>query len=192
MSSNFDTSNGRVIDFVHPLQYAYANAVHPDHALYAQAGFPGYDMQAMPPSVMMPATLAHSYPFPSNFTPNLGSNFTPNLYSPNYNPNLYTPSLASSYNPTPNYPTPNFPNLGTSYPQDPTDLHQRIETKMDSILNAQKTEALSNQIEKLSEQVSGLSRKVQCNEIKESNNSEEAINGKLKAILAESKKQEAW
>jgi hypothetical protein len=62
---------------------------------------------------------------------------------------------------------------------------------MDSILNAQKTEALSSQIDKLQDQVHGLTRKMQCGEFSTSNN-EEVIHNKLKALVAESKKQEAW
>jgi len=168
MSANFDTNRGRVIDFVHPLQYGYPTPVHPDYALYAQAGFPGYEshLQAMPPPSMMPATL--------------------NLYNP------YSPSMGAAYHSTPYTPPQSF-NLGSSYapPQDPSDLHQRIETKMDSILNAQKTEALSSQIDKLQDQVHGLTRKMQCGEFSTSNN-EEVIHNKLKALVAESKKQEAW
>ena len=190
MSTNFDTNRGRVIDFVHPLQYGYAAPVHPDYALYAQAGFPGYEshLQAVPPPSMMPATLY------ANANNNLYNPYSPSLGAPFYStpytqPQSFGNSLGSSYAAPQSFSN----NLGSSYapPQDPSDLHQRIETKMDSILNAQKTEALSSQIEKLSDQVHGLTRKMQCNEFSTSNN-EEVINNKLKALVAESKKQEAW
>ena len=199
LNANFEANRGRIIDFVQPLQS--------DYALYAQAGFPGYEMPNLSvpyPTYVSPGSLAYSA-----YNPSMGSAYSA------YNPSAYplalgsqaaftspsayaTPSLGSAYTSPSAYTTPS---LGSAYTHqgNNSDLHQKIETKIESIMQAQKAEALQSRVDNLTEQVRTLSRSIEmplrrssfdmdsrrCKE-----DSINSINSKLQQLAEDSRRQE--
>ena len=207
MSSNFDASRGRVIDFVQPLGCQY----HPDYAIYSQAGFPGFDPVLAAQYSNIPPGAAYTNPaytplaVSSQYTAlnALGSAYTP--------PTAYNPhALASAYNPTPHNPSAYHYNTLAS-PTDSKELHQKIESRIDTILQQQKAEALQSKIENLTEQVRTLSRSMELGEFRgerrssmDNNNlrssmdnlrrddeyQNNSINSKLQQLIEDSRRQE--
>jgi hypothetical protein len=130
-------SRNNLIDFVHvpqvPLGQAYEEGFHP--SIYAQAGFPGY---AVPQGY--PAQLGVAYqPLPLQ------------AYPVGYPQPIAAPAClpAASY----------APELGSAVPPVESEavLHQRINEKIDSIIQAQRDGMLNSKIESLSSKVQQLS-----------------------------------
>jgi outer membrane murein-binding lipoprotein Lpp len=135
LSSAYSRNN--LIDFVHvpqvPLGQAYEEGFHP--SIYAQAGFPGY---AVPQGY--PAQLGVAYqPLPVQ------------AYPVGYPQPIAAPAClpAASY----------APELGSAVPPVESEavLHQRINEKIDSIIQAQRDGMLNSKIESLSSKVQQLS-----------------------------------
>ena len=128
-------SRNNLIDFVHvpqvPLGQAYEEGFHP--SIYAQAGFPGYAV-------------------PQGYPAQLGVAYQPvQAYPVGYPQPIAAPAClpAASY----------APELGSAVPPVESEavLHQRINEKIDSIIQAQRDGMLNSKIESLSSKVQQLS-----------------------------------
>ena len=133
LSSAYSRNN--LIDFVHvpqvPLGQAYEEGFHP--SIYAQAGFPGYAV-------------------PQGYPAQLGVAYQPvQAYPVGYPQPIAAPAClpAASY----------APELGSAVPPVESEavLHQRINEKIDSIIQAQRDSMLNSKIESLSSKVQQLS-----------------------------------
>ena len=139
-------SRNNLIDFVHvpqvPLGQAYEEGFHP--SIYAQAGFPGY---AVP-----------------GYAPQLGVAYQPMpAYPAGYPAGYPQPIAAPACLPAASY----APELGSAVPPVESEavLHQRINEKIDSIIQAQRDSMLSSKIESLSSKVQQLSHNLQSNSL---------------------------
>ena len=135
-------SRNNLIDFVHvpqvPLGQAYEEGFHP--SIYAQAGFPGY---AVP-----------------GYAPQLGVAYQPMpAYPAGYPAGYPQPIAAPACLPAASY----APELGSAVPPVESEavLHQRINEKIDSIIQAQRDSMLNSKIESLSSKVQQLSHNLQ-------------------------------
>ena len=139
-------SRNNLIDFVHvpqvPLGQAYEEGFHP--SIYAQAGFPGY---AVP-----------------GYAPQLGVAYQPMpAYPAGYPAGYPQPIAAPACLPAASY----APELGSAVPPVESEavLHQRINEKIDSIIQAQRDSMLNSKIESLSSKVQQLSHNLQSNSL---------------------------
>lgn len=126
--------------FYAPMQ----QASNGQHALYSPYPNPGYT-----PMMMQPAgPIASMYP---------GQEYV--------NSSAYYPAMPYTASPyyTPPIPQPDPASLSSSKPSiSEEEIKERINAKIESIMEAQKTEMLSNQIERLTDRVQKLSRNIEA------------------------------
>jgi hypothetical protein len=153
------SSRNGLIDFVNvPLSHAYEDNVGISPSIYAQAGFPGYYSQQQ---------LGVAYAVPQPIQP----------YAPSAYPQPIAAPACLSYAPV---------ELGAAVQPVESEavLHQRINEKIDSIIQAQRDSMLNSKIEKLANKVQQLSQNLESSDSAHVNRLSEKVHKLSRSIDA--------